>query len=366
MTRWFKIRGLRPPQMPDVKISDGQMTDAKAGAASGSEARNNERGVVLLTTLLVMTIMVTLSVAILDDMRYALRRTINVQSHAQTQWYISAAQDFAQSYLSSNLAGLDDSAINTVLRDPAPQVLPIDGGTLILRVSDGSQCISLGSLTDTPGRRQFETLLNLLDIDARLAANLSAALVDWQDRDSQISSGGAEDFTYLGLTPDYRAANTAFSSVMEIRAVQGMSAQIYERILPFICAREAGQISRININTLNLGHAPLLASVLGEEHLQLAVRLITERPAGGYEDVDGLRGAQALEGVDQSSMDFDSFISFAPEHLWVEADISFLEARRFVAVDFSRSGDSLMPRHRFLTMDARRPVMRLAEDETDL
>lgn len=328
--------------------------------------RKGERGVVLLTTLLIMTVMATLTVAIMDDMRYALRRTINIHTHAQTQWYVRAAEDFAQSYLSTRLGEMDDDALNAMLRNSAPQVLPLEGGSLTLRVYDGSQCMSLGSLSDTPGRTQFRRLLVLLGIDARIAANLSSAMTDWLDKDSQISSGGAEDFTYLGFLPNYRAANTHFSSVMEMRAVQGMTPLIYEQLRPFVCAREPGAISKININTLRLEQAPLLASVLGEDHLRLAATLITERPSAGYGSLSELREAAALDGLDQSSMDFDSFISFAPEYLWVEADISFFEARRFVAVDFSKSGDSLTVIDRFLTPDARQPLWRLTDDETEL
>ena len=49
---------------------------------------DKERGTVLLTTLLIMAVMATVAVAIMDDIRFAVKRTINVGDYAQVDWYV--------------------------------------------------------------------------------------------------------------------------------------------------------------------------------------------------------------------------------------------------------------------------------------
>ena len=54
-----------------------------------------------------------------------------------------------------------------------------------------------------------------------MTAELAAAIVDWRDEDSDVTSGGAEDDTYLRLTPAYHCKNLPFETVGELRLVTG-------------------------------------------------------------------------------------------------------------------------------------------------
>jgi len=59
-----------------------------------------------------------------------------------------------------------------------------------------------------------------------MTPQIAAAIMDWRDSDSTVSTDGAEDETYGRFTPPYKAKNAAFESVEELRLVSGVTAEI--------------------------------------------------------------------------------------------------------------------------------------------
>ena len=148
---------------------------------------------------------------------------------------------------------------------------------------DGTNCFPLSHIKDDTGRLQFARLLSNLGWSPIDAANLSSAAKDWQDEDTQISPGGAEDYTYLGLTPAYRTAGADFASVAELRAIQGMTEEGYQALRPFVCTSDVSREVALNVNTMTVVHAPLLGAVLGDDQFSRAEECLASRPSGGYE-----------------------------------------------------------------------------------
>ncbi len=60
----------------------------------------------------------------------------------------------------------------------------------------------------------------------RMTPQIAAAIMDWRDADTSVSTDGAEDETYSRLTQPYKAKNAAFESVEELRLVAGVTAEI--------------------------------------------------------------------------------------------------------------------------------------------
>jgi len=319
--------------------------------------KTSERGAVLLTTLLIMTVMAALSVALIEDIRFAIKRASSTQSYAQADWYAVSAEDFAVSYLTQEFANLPSEDINDKLNNTQPFIIPIDGGFISLDVRDGSQCFALSRLTEEPARQEFETLLvglGILSFDAR---RISFAAMDWIDEDSQLSQSGAEDFTYLVRDPAYRTANANFTSVMEMRALNGMSEDIYQRIRPFICARPDGETNSVNINTLSAEHLPVLAASLGGglENEQRAETLLLNRPPNGYRDAEEILGFSDDEADIPENINVEN-VSFVPSHIWVEVDIRYRNARRVVSMEFAVTQTDIRRISRFMGGEARRPA----------
>lgn len=60
----------------------------------------------------------------------------------------------------------------------------------------------------------------------RVTAELAAAIIDWRDTNSDVTTGGAEDDTYVRLTPPYNCKNAPFETVEELHLVYGMTMEI--------------------------------------------------------------------------------------------------------------------------------------------
>jgi len=59
-----------------------------------------------------------------------------------------------------------------------------------------------------------------------MTPQIAAAIMDWRDANSDVTTDGAEDETYGRLTTPYKTKNAPFESVEELRLVAGMTAEI--------------------------------------------------------------------------------------------------------------------------------------------
>ena len=59
-----------------------------------------------------------------------------------------------------------------------------------------------------------------------MTPQIAAAIMDWRDANTSISTDGAEDETYAKLTTSYKTKNAPFESVEELRLVAGMTTEI--------------------------------------------------------------------------------------------------------------------------------------------
>ena len=230
------------------------------------------------------------------------------------------------------------------MRNPDPIIFPVEGGAISLRLSDGGTCLSINALNRTQVRQQFTRLLEILGWDPRSAESLTAVTRDWIDEDTQISQGGgAEDFTYLGRDPSHRSANAALSSVLDMRALEGMDEEKFRRLRPYICTRPSDRSPALHINNLGLEHVPLLASLIAtENNFTLARAVIEARPPEGYVDQAQLQASPILEDVEGGDISFD-LISYEIEFVWVEAEIFVGEAARYGAFEFAIDEGEITP-----------------------
>lgn len=254
----------------------------------------HEQGMALLTVLLMVAVMSVLAVAALDDIRFGLRRTANAAEVGQAQWYAIGAEELARTQirrLSAQNAGRITAAGGWNGRE---FLFPIEGGLIRARVEDGGNCFDLNSVAQgppgswtafEPGQRQFAVLLQALAIPAGEAAVLSRGLVDWIDSDP---SG---DAAYAGR--GYRTGGGLLTEVSELRAVQGVTPELYARLRPYVCAlprtprpgEPSSQLSPININTLREDQALLVTMLTGGAlPLAEARAWLARRPAEGWSD----------------------------------------------------------------------------------
>jgi len=210
--------------------------------------RDNEKGIALLVTLLILVLIVALVHEVFR---------IGAQS-AQTGAY---GRDSIRCIL---LAEGGTGAARIVLRIDARDnqydtldeiwsraALPITlgDGEVSVTIEDEERKIDLNRLMlpngIAPDDRRFavfQRLLDTLGIDRAVAD----AVVDWLDSDENPRVGGAESSYYQGLPNPYRAKNDLFDTIGEVRLVRGVTAEIFEKLLPFVTVSSSGMV---NINT---------------------------------------------------------------------------------------------------------------------
>jgi len=270
--------------------------------------RSGERGAALLAVLLLVVLLSTIVIAVMDDLRFAIRRLTNTRDYAQAEWYVAGAEQLSRQIIwkSWNI-----HPGRSTLNDPWAVDgvrFATDGGSITGSVRDGGNCFNLNSVVDVglDGRaivrpaalEQFETLSVALGLDRDAATALAAALTDWIDSDGAIVPRGAEDAAYMGQTLAYRTGGTLLAHPSELRAIRGFSEKIYRRLRPYVCALPVADLSRINVNTLTPDQAPLVVMLTGPAlSMGAARRVIESRPASGYARSDEFWSSKEFAGL---------------------------------------------------------------------
>jgi general secretion pathway protein K len=257
-----------------------------------------QRGVALLVVLLILTVMVVVATNISNRFHTELFRTSNLIRQNQAKWYAVGAEALVIKTLNQDIK---DSPTRTHLGQywaSQGQVFPVDEGTIHGEIRDSQACYNVNGINSSASTNPnelpysadvFKHLLLNLQVDEFEASQITDALRDWVDADDQPVTGlGAEDSWYQSLKVPYLTANAPMADISELRLVRGVSASLYRRLLPMVCAlpsvaSSTGEL-KINVNTLRETQAPLLAAMfLGQMSNEEALAILQDRPKDGWE-----------------------------------------------------------------------------------
>ncbi|TVV74262.1 general secretion pathway protein GspK [Sphingomonas solaris] len=252
--------------------------------------------------------MAAISVLALEKLRLATSLATNGAALDQARAYAFGAEALAL----TKVGLLDGRATGTTTLaggwNGRVTRLPIPNGLASIRLRDGGNCFNLNSLASgvaaaqltvrPAGVTQFLALSRLVGIAEPDARRVAAGLADWLDANSVPLPDGAEDSAYLRAQHPYRTANNLLAEVSELRAVSGVTRDIYRALRPWVCALPTTDLSPLNVNTLLPEQAPLVAMLLpGLLDVERARQMIVRRPAAGWESVSAFWAEPALSGV---------------------------------------------------------------------
>ena len=268
--------------------------------------RRQQRGVALITAVLIVAIGTMIAVNLMWEGTLDLRRTESALAADQGLLYVQGAEAWAADILRQDLVDSPDSDHLSELWAVELAPLPVDGGTITGRLEDLQARFNLNNLIAADGmedqlaRRQFERLLNNLEIDPALAG----AVVDWLDPDTDLRfPTGGEDVVYSSLDPPYRTANSMITSTSELMAITGFDKEIYQRLAPYITVLPRG--TKLNVNTAS---DVVLASLSDDLDPATATALVEERDNAEFLDIDatfgGLVDPDTLQEIDGVSEHF--------------------------------------------------------------
>lgn len=242
-----------------------------------------QRGVALLTAVLIMALVATLTYSLEWSNGLDMRRTVVMLNRDQAVQVALGAESWMQSILRQDFQDSpSEDHLGEIWASDLPG-LPIDGGEVFGKIEDLQGRFNLNNLVDVNGNidqdafDQFRRLLLILGLDERLAG----LVADWIDADRQANiPDGAEDAIYTGFTPPYRAANQRLTSASEIGAVEGVDKAVLDVLLPHVVALPG--FTGVNVNTAT-------PAVLQSIHPDLTPGdvegLMVEREEAGFTDI---------------------------------------------------------------------------------
>jgi len=214
-----------------------------------------QRGIALLTAIILVAIATVVATAIAWQSQLSARRGIAVFTVAQSLALAEGAEAMA-GYLLNQSRAQNPTVVSPSQQWALPRgPLEIAPGAVLEAVMDDqagkfnlnnvvTRAVANGPLVeDKNGRKEFEFLLQTLNIDPKYAA----LLVDWLDTDNQpVFPGGAEDAFYMALDPPYRPPNMLITNVSELLAM-GMDRASYDKLKGLITALPSG--TKLNVCT---------------------------------------------------------------------------------------------------------------------
>lgn len=296
------------------------------------KGKSSQKGVALLTALLLVALVTILTVNLQWDTRLDMRRSQNLFESDQALLYALGAEAWASDILQTDAR---DSVTDHTGEDWATPVptLPIEGGAIRGFLEDMQGRFNLNNLVGRRGQvdevalEQFERLLTVLELDPALAR----ITVDWLDRDLEPGfPSGAEDSFYTARIPPYRTANLAITSASELLAVGEMDAASYRILAPYVTALPNG--TALNVNTAS---APVLRSLSDQISDTVAENLVGERGDQGFDDLAAF--ADLVEPEILQSLEISS--SF----FRLTADVSIGSTRFTLYSLLERNDGQLMP-----------------------
>ena len=261
---------------------------------------HRQRGVALLTAILVVAIGTLLATNLMWLSTLDQQRTASAMASDQGLQYALGAEAWASDILQQDLEDSPDSDHLGEIWATDIDPLPIEGGFIHGALEDLQGRFNLNNLVNLEGEAdevmvaQFERLLRLVEIDPGVAG----AVIDWLDPDSEPRFPiGGEDDAYSRADPQYVAANGMITSPSELMAINGIDAEGFARIAPYVTALPRG--TRLNVNTAS---EFVLASLSDEIDPNVAASLIDERAGGAFASIEttfqGLVSEEMLPRLD--------------------------------------------------------------------
>jgi general secretion pathway protein K len=256
-----------------------------------SDPCHDERGVALLVTLLIVTLVAVVVLDLNYLMRVEVHSAANFRDQVRAYYLAKSGVTLVGELLRRNVPELAE--LKRQLLAGVPQTLPVGEDAVTVRVVDEQGKINLNALVQAtatappvrgrPGAQAAEAPRTWIDITQdlfqrlRVDPTIVGAIVDWIDADDlPTGPGGAESQYYQTLEKPYVARNAPMETITELRLIRGVTDELlltlgakrvggivdpatnaYLTVLPFA----QGGRWQVNLNTAPL---PILQSLTQE------------------------------------------------------------------------------------------------------
>ncbi len=241
---------------------------------------HNQRGIALILTIAVISLLVVITVQFGLGMRREYLSSVDQRDGTLALSIASSGLNIATEILAwDGKTTNSDSYWDSWNRISSQDLSPLfDRGRLHVAIADLSGRLQINSLVaqkkgqgsiDEAIAKKTQNILKRLLLSGKFGAiqeeqaeEIVDSLVDWIDADDQVSPYGAEQGYYRSLDSPYDCKNAPVTFVQELLLVRGMSKSIlygtkdHEGLASYISAQ--GDDGKININTAD----PLLLQAM--------------------------------------------------------------------------------------------------------
>ena len=268
-----------------------------------------QAGVALLMAVMVVALASTLTAGLMVTQNLSVHRAANLRSLDAAWWYLVGLEEWAGSILRRDGEDSDFDALTEVWAQRI-DFLPVDEGVLAGQITDLNgrfNLNALGAAEPQQALEQFQRLLAAIpELRDQPVAELGTRIADWIDADSNPRfPGGAEDDAYLSLDPPRRAANHPLVSVSELWLIEGMTAEIYNALVPHVAVWPWGTGGApINVNTATPALLQSLAEDINPGDIEALIQIREQSP---FESIEQFNSQEVLAGRNiQASIDVKS------------------------------------------------------------
>ena len=264
------------------------------------------KGAALIMALFVTAIIASVSAGLFSMVSTNLENEKNMISEQQAILTTLSLESFTKKYLNNkeNRNNIVLAANNFSRKSPIN--LPLERGNLEANIVDMGQCFNLNSLISISATGEetanqenlefFKNLMKSLFIQDQKIEEITAAVIDWLDKDFFPDSYlGVEDDYYRNEKPSRLTSNQFFFDITELRDVKGMTEEIFQKLKPYICAFNSVE-TKININSLNPFYPNILVALSSNTLSDLEARnILNSKPLGGYSSVSDFLNQQEIK-----------------------------------------------------------------------
>lgn len=263
---------------------------------------SQQRGVALITVMLVFVLVAVIATQMLRRSQLNLRSVGNLIETRQAYYYALAGEAYARQVLAKDAMssrGSIDSLDEDWAQSKDMQPFEIDDGSMKIEINDLQGRFNLNSVVADPlGMQpnileieQFKRLLTALQLNP----NYAYLWLDWIDRDQTRSANGAEDADYS----DYKTSARPEADISALRLLHSMQPQDYAKLAPYVTVLPYG-VTTINVNTADEIVLRSISSTINPAQAAIssaqAAQIVERQKSGGYRElteVPGLNGAAA-------------------------------------------------------------------------
>lgn len=304
----------------------------------------NDRGVALLLTLMIITILASLAFRFHHLVQVNYSAASNLRDEMLAGYTAKSGYELALSLLAE-----DDPEIDYLQEEWATfsgsedrPSLQVNEGRFYCQIVDESRKIAINRLIDKDGKiddKIYQMLTRLLD-RFEMDQEVLDPLLDWLDEDSEIRASGAEDDYYQRQENPYPCKNGPLDTLSELTLVRDYSEWVGkelvgEKVLEqyFTTAPTDG---KININTAK----PLILQALSEKiDEELAQSIVEFREE--YERFDTIDDLKKVQGMDEIYDSIKDIITVKSDYFSLKIRGEVFRASSSLFAIVKRSSDKL-------------------------